>query len=160
MVLFTLFMLAVSGCLSHPQSEAGSSQAPSFTLMDSEGQQVSLSDYQGRVVVLDFMATWCGPCRDEVEELKKVDSEFGGDVAILSICNEHPGVISDFKVKRRVSWPMLHDPDMGIFKKFGAQNIPTIVVIDTGGNITFTSSGFIDFRALSDQIRLAQVSDG
>jgi len=84
--------------------------APDFALKDLEGSTVKLSDYSGKVVILDFWATWCGPCRRGIPEFIELQSEFGADnLVILGISVDHGdlSVVPKFAKQFGINYPVL-----------------------------------------------------
>jgi thiol-disulfide isomerase/thioredoxin len=118
---------------------AGLLLAPDFTLPKVGGGSGTLSNYRGKVVLLDFMATWCGPCVTELEHLKEVDSAYSSDVVIFSIDvdqNEGDALLTSFGAEHGITWPILMDTG-GISQTSGysASSIPTLVVVNKDGYI-------------------------
>ena len=62
-----------------------SNKAPDFTLSDMHGNEVSLSDFKGNIVIINFWATWCGPCRFEIPDLIDLQEKYNGDLVVLSL---------------------------------------------------------------------------
>ena len=85
-------------------------KAPDFTLSDLNGNNVSLSDYEGQVILLNFWATWCPPCRAEIPDINKLykDYESKGFIA-LGITQEDKSTIREFKQSTEISYPILFD---------------------------------------------------
>ncbi len=117
--------------------------APDFALKDLGKQTVSLSQFRGRVVVLDFWATWCPPCRMSIPELVKLQEEFNDQgLVIIGISLDDPALVTDaslkaFKQKFKMNYSVLRY-DLQIMKAyFGNDNpaIPTMLVIDHEGRI-------------------------
>jgi len=116
----------------------GAKSAPSFTLQDLNGKTVSLSDFKGKVVVLDFWATWCPPCVKEIPHFIELHEQYKDKgFAIVGISVDRGGisVVKSFVQKYRVNYPILMT-DGQVDKAYGGiPSIPTTFVIDSAGNI-------------------------
>ena len=121
--------------------------APDFTLKDVKtGKPVSLSDFKGKVVLLDFWATWCIPCRKAMkfyEELYREKQKEGLVILTISI-DQREEKITDFLKKRPVSFPVLYDPEKTLMEKYGVLRIPTTFVIDKDGKIQNKYVGIVE----------------
>ncbi len=119
-----------------PESLVGK-PAPDFTLKDIEDKPVSLRELRGSVVVLDFWATWCGPCRVGLPHLEKLRAEFNDDgVRILAInLREEKDLVRKFLEETRLSLPVLFDTDGSVAEKYAVSGIPQTVVIGKNGAI-------------------------
>ena len=98
-------------------SSSGNTQSPAFTLKDADGNDVSLSDFEGKVVILDFWATWCPPCRAEIPgfiELQRDYGEKGLQVVGVSLDQQGWSVINPFVVEYGINYPvvLLTDPNV------------------------------------------------
>jgi peroxiredoxin/outer membrane lipoprotein-sorting protein len=110
--------------------------AMDFELKDIQGAQVRLSDYRGKIVLLDFWATWCPPCRKELPSIEKLHREFAGkDVVVLGINDEDSGTVKGFLKKNEYTLPTLMDSKKNVHRMYGARAIPTVIVIDRNGVI-------------------------
>jgi peroxiredoxin len=133
--LVTLSLVAASACTKAP---AGKRTAPAFELRDLAGGTVTLSALEGKVVVLDFWATWCGPCLKEIPEYADFWSKNKGrGVEVVGVVVEsgEPEEILDFVREHRIPYRQLLG-DESVQRDFGAtQGLPTTFVIDAGGQI-------------------------
>jgi len=127
--------------------------APNFTLTDTDGNIFSLSDFRGKVVVLDLMATWCGPCVYEIPNLKEVQQHYGDSIIILSISvgGDSNQELKNFKVEQGATWRFAIDTD-DVGTKYGALYIPKLVIIDKNGNIEFANEGVTSSSTLIEKI--------
>ncbi|MAW66114.1 MAG: hypothetical protein CMD18_07975 [Flavobacteriales bacterium] len=123
-------------------SSAIGKKAPNFTLLNSEGKTTSLSDYEGKYVLLDFWNTGCRPCIQEIPNLKRIQKEFGGDkFEIISICidRNNPGtqdVWRRINEKYQTNWTQVYDAGgLATAKKYKITHYPTMMVLDPLGNI-------------------------
>jgi thiol-disulfide isomerase/thioredoxin len=135
--------------------EPANNPAPDFSINDLDGNPVSLSSNRGKVVVLDMMATWCGPCKTEMEHLNEIYNKYDkSEVIIMSIGidpDESEEVLSKFKDEYNGEWIFARDTD-GIGTKYSVSSIPTMVVVDKDGQITFRSEGVTPTEKLSEEI--------
>ncbi len=110
-------------------------EAPDFTLQDLDGSSVTLSDYRGQTVVLNFWANWCGPCRTEIPAFSEFADE-NPDVVVLGVATD-----GDAKSLRRaaeelkISYPVLIDSQGVSSRLYKVNTIPTTVVIDPEGRV-------------------------
>ncbi|MEM7699488.1 MAG: TlpA disulfide reductase family protein, partial [Verrucomicrobiota bacterium] len=127
--------------------------APAFTLEKLDGGEFELSDYRGRVVVLDFWASWCGPCIRAIPDVRNVIAAFPPRTVELCAVNqsETRPIISEFLENR--SWqdlPVGLDFGMKVSELYGVEGIPHTVVINRAGNIQWVHSGYT--REFKDQL--------
>ncbi len=110
--------------------------AQDFALETQDGKMVRLSELRGRVVVLDFWATWCEPCRKALPEVARLDREWSGKgVVVLGVDNEAPGVVREFAAKNGITYPTLIDHGRKVHDLFGVEGIPATVVIGRDGTL-------------------------
>jgi thiol-disulfide isomerase/thioredoxin len=111
--------------------------APAFAVTTIDGKRVSLDDLQGKVVLLDFWATWCGPCREALPNMKNIAKKFQGQpLTILSISLDSDAQKwQDFVTKNEMTWLNYRDGSFEgpIAKLFGVQAIPHTFTIDSNG---------------------------
>ena len=120
--------------------------APDFTFEIAPGKPQKLSDLKGKVVWINFFATWCPPCRKELPHLQKevYDKYADNDDFILIILGrEHSWEeVNKFKKEQGFSMPFYPDPERKVFSIYAKQNIPRNFIIDKEGKIVFSSIGF------------------
>ncbi len=116
---------------------AGQAVAPNFTIQTLDGEQISLDQLSGKIVVMDFWATWCGPCVSSVPELKDLTKKYPQsklELISFSADNDQQSW-RDFIAKKNMEWPQYWDHDGRIRDAFGVNAFPTYVVIDPEGFI-------------------------
>ena len=112
--------------------------APAFTLLDINGNNVSLSDFRGKYVFIDFWATWCGPCRAEIPAYKQLVADYKGrNIVFISMSVDKDKAAWEKMVNEdNFDWIQLHDPQtIKANKKYLVMYIPTFTLIDPEGNI-------------------------
>ncbi|MCA0857446.1 TlpA disulfide reductase family protein [Phaeobacter italicus] len=118
-------------------SEAKPTSANSFELEDGKGS-ASLADYEGKIVLLNFWATWCAPCRKEMPMLSELQSEFGGDdfeVLTLATGRNSPGGIQKFFDDTGITnLPRHQDPKGALAKEMAVFGLPMTMILDRDGN--------------------------
>jgi peroxiredoxin len=112
-------------------------QALEFSLKDLTGRQTSLSAYEGKVVFLNFWATWCGPCRAEIPSMEQLYNELKDQgFTILAVNSQEPlEQVSAFVEEMGMSFPVLLDPAGRVGGLYGVRAIPTTYIIDPQGAI-------------------------
>ncbi len=148
-----------------PETEAEETLPPAidFTLTDQFGNSHTLSDYKGKVIFLNFWATWCPPCRAEMPDIQKIYEEYqeNGDdsVVILGVAGPSQGQeqtkqgITDFLEENGYTYPVLMDESGEQFAGYGVYSLPTTFMIDADGNVFGYVSGRIDETVMRDIIR-------
>ena len=118
--------------------------APNFTLTDAKGAPVRLSDFRGRVVLLNFWATWCPPCRTEMPWFMEFQRSRGGrDFEVLGISFDEDGwkSVRPYLEKREVNYPVMLADDEVRSLYSGVSSLPTTMIIDKSGRIAATHVG-------------------
>ena len=110
---------------------------------DLDGKPLKLSDYRGKVVMLDFWATWCPPCRAMIPHEKELVNRMQGrPFVLLGVSLDHtPQELKSYMANEKINWPNIYDAGGPIGKAWGVQGIPTVYLIDTKGVIRFTHVG-------------------
>jgi peroxiredoxin len=131
--------------------------APSFTLAALSGQQAALSQYKGQVVMVNFWATWCGPCQQEMPLLDQMYKKYkpaGFTLIGVNVDKEAPPV-RELMARKPVSFPVLLDPANQVSKAYHVDEMPSSVLIDRKGEIRYIHRGYRpgDENEYQDRIR-------
>jgi len=121
---------------------------PSLKLRDLEGRPVDLDSLRGRVVLINFWATWCEPCREEMPALERLREKLKGRNFELMTVNygESNGAVSRFLSKLKVSLPVLLDPYKEAAEAWKVRGLPMTFLVDAGGNARYWSFGEQDWN--------------
>jgi len=119
------------------------STAPDISVVDAgTGKTTKLSDYRGQVVVLDFFASWCMPCRASLPETQSIHAKYGGrGLTVMGIDGESRSKISEFLKGSHYTFPAYTDRDASAARAYKANAIPTIAIVDKNGNLSFYAVG-------------------
>ena len=127
--------------------------APDFTVYDLDGNEVHLSDFVGKPVVLNFWASWCGPCKMEMPDFNEKYLEIGEEVQFLIInmtdgSRETVETASAFIAEQSYSFPVFYDTNQDAASTYGVYSIPTTYFIDAEGSAIAQATGAIDAETL------------
>lgn len=121
------------------------SAAPAFSLPYMQGGQVSLEQYKGKVLVLNFWASWCPPCRKELPSLMSLHKKFKDhpDFAMLAVSCDEEGesAVQDLFKRRNVELPVALDTDLAVAEQYGVAKFPETFFLDREGKIAFKFIG-------------------
>ena len=118
--------------------------APDFSLHSKNGGMVTLSDLRGQVVMVNFWATWCGPCREEMPHLEALYQRYGDlGFTLLGVnVEEDSSGADEFLAETPVSFPILFDPDNQVSELYDVIAMPSTVIVDRTGNMRFIHHGY------------------
>lgn len=137
--------------------DASADPAPDFTLTSSTGENVRLAEQRGQVVMLNFWASWCGPCRKEMPLLDEMSKRYSAAGFVLYGVNVEEDNTDAKKLIKElgVSFPILYDTESKASSLYNVDAMPTTVVIDKKGEIRFVNRGYKagDENKYRDQIR-------
>lgn len=129
-------------------SETEPPKAPDFVALDAEGNEVKLSDYFGKPIVLNFWASWCGPCTSEMPAFQSAFEEYGQDVQFMMVnltdgTYETKQSAEAFIQQKGYTFPIFFDPYYGAVQAYGVSTIPATFFIDAEGHIVAQVTGRI-----------------
>ncbi|HWC17548.1 MAG TPA: TlpA disulfide reductase family protein [Terriglobales bacterium] len=149
----------VSAMIGNPQplvyGETKGKQAPDFALKDLDGKQVKLSDFRGKAVLLNFWATWCGPCKVEMPwfvELQKQYGPQGLEIVGVALDDSGKDEIQKFAKDMGVNYTILQGQD-DVGDAYGAIGLPTTFYIDRNGRIIDSASGLVSRSEIEENIK-------
>ncbi len=131
-------------------------KAPEFSLKSVDGKIVKLSDYKGKVVIIDFWATWCPPCRRGIPDLVAIQNEFKDKVVIVGISLDREKTIKDvpgFVKDYGINYPIVYGDDKVVISYGGIQSIPTSFVVDKTGNVADMHVGLVSKETYTNKIK-------
>ncbi len=135
-----LVLVFLLSCQQKPVStpEVGR-KAPSFRLVDLNGKKVGLSDFEGKVVIIEFWATWCPPCRESMPETEKLFQKYKDkDVVVLGISIDEKGGMERVKAfiqEYNITYPILMDDNGDVGRLYGVMSIPVTYILDKNHSI-------------------------
>ena len=135
------------------QTEPEKMKAPDFTVYDADGNEVHLTDFVGKPIVLNFWASWCGPCKMEMPDFNEKYLELGEEVQFLMInmtdgSRETVEIASEFIKESGYSFPVFYDTKMDAANTYGAYSLPMTFFIDAEGYPVARATGAIDADTL------------
>jgi peroxiredoxin len=133
---------------------APSTSAPDFTLRTLGGPNLRLQEQRGQVVLVNFWATWCGPCRQEMPQLNKLYDKYraAGFVLLGINVDDNAGHASDVAQKLGLRFPVLLDSDKAVSRLYDLSTMPTTVLIDREGRVRHVHNGYLTgFEDLYDK---------
>ncbi len=141
--------LSVRGLLSSPQANSkqeSQNQLPEFSLSGLDGKQHSIKEWQGKVLVINFWATWCPPCLKEMPEFQAIQNEFSDKgLQFIGIALDEAEPVKEFISSKKITYPILLGEDQGMKIAHDLGNIvntvPFTVVVDKKGNIVKNHMG-------------------
>ena len=136
-------------------------KAYDFTLLDREGKEISLSSLRGKVVFLNFWASWCGPCKAEMPDMQKVHEEYKDkDVVILAVnitALEKNGIedVNKFLKANKFTFPVLYDKEGAVSVQYRVSRIPTTYILNKDGIIANFVTGALSEKRIKEEIQAA-----
>lgn len=130
--------------LGNVNAETISGNAPDFTLKSNSGKNIKLSEYRGQVVLLNFWASWCGPCRQEMPLLNNMQKKYGKlGFAILGVnVEEDSSPAKSYLKDIQVTFPILFDTENKASKAYNVSAMPSTVMIDRNGKMRYLHKGY------------------
>lgn len=163
-VLLSLFTL--SAFLVKAQGDEGDivkvgDKMPAFTLVSDDGQQLLSSSLKGKVILINFFATWCPPCQKELAEVQKTlwpKYENDKNFVLLVIGREHTDAeLAKYNEKKGFTFPLYPDKNRAVYGAFAKNLIPRSYLIDKNGKVIYATKGYTDeeFSEMMDAIKTA-----
>lgn len=142
-------------------SNEESAAAIPFSLSDQNGKIVSLSDYEGKILYMNFWGTWCGVCRDEIEEIQALHNKYkdSDEIAVVTIVYPNGGQetdtagIMEFINEQNITFPVLFDETGELFMKYGIYSFPTVFVINKDQTVFGYLSGGINLATMENILK-------
>ena len=133
-----------------------------LALVDIRGVEHSLEQYRGKVVVVNFWATWCPPCVEELPSLESAWQRYRQQgLVVLAVSDEETDVVTSFleRLPTDITFPLLIDRDMKSGNRWKIRGLPTTVIIDRSGDVYWRAEGQLDFSALDVNEKLLALLD-
>jgi peroxiredoxin len=127
---------------------------PDFTLATRNGVQ-HVRDLRGKPLVIHFWATWCHVCLDELSLFDRLRKTHGLNVTVVTLSNEPPGVARTYLKAHGESLPLREDPQSAVFLAYSITPLPTTVIVNAAGNVSYVSVGEMSWDELETNVRAA-----
>jgi len=151
--IFALALFMLGACSQGSALEIGD-KAPDFSLVDINGKMVSLSDFSGKAVILDFFASWCPPCKQEVPDFIELEKAYGDKgFAMIGVALEKADAAGAFAGKVGINYPVLVDDGKASGAYGPIRSIPTTFIIDKSGKIVKVYIGYREKSVFEDEIK-------
>jgi thiol-disulfide isomerase/thioredoxin len=123
-------------------------KAPALKLADADGRERALSEWRGKTVVVNFWATWCEPCREEMPSLERMKARLGGKFDVVAVnVGESPERVARFTREVPVTFPILYDRESATAKRWKVRGYPTSYVVGPDGRIRYYFVGELDWSS-------------
>jgi thiol-disulfide isomerase/thioredoxin len=156
LLVLMLLALIIAGCSKGDSGEGLSKGAPDFTLPAVDGSMVSMSDNSGKVVLVDFWATWCPPCLEMIPILSKLHKKYSDKGLVIlgiSLDNEGLGMLGTFVHEKMIPYKVVMG-DKRISNAFGGvSSIPTLFMVDRDGRLVRKFTGYHSYAQLEEQVK-------
>jgi cytochrome c biogenesis protein CcmG/thiol:disulfide interchange protein DsbE len=156
LLLAVLLVAILAGCGKSDRGQGLTGGAPDFTLPAVDGSMVSMSDYRGKVVLVDFWATWCPPCQEMIPVLSKLNKRYSDKgLVILGVSLDRDGleVLGSFVHENMIPYKVIMG-DTKIGNAFGGvSTIPTLYIVDRDGRLVRKLTGYHSFGQLEEQVK-------
>jgi peroxiredoxin len=129
----------------------GNKKAPDFSLKDLNGKEVEIKQFKGKIIFLNFWATWCGPCKEEMPGMELLHRQFKEkNFVLLTISVDYEGIkpVQEFINKHHYTFPVLLDPKGETLDLFEVKGIPTTFLIDKKGKMVGKAIGPRDWKSV------------
>lgn len=142
--LLVMATLMLSAGVAFALGSLSGQQAPDFALKSLAGKNLRLSEFRGQVVVINFWATWCGPCRKEMPELEKLYQRYryAGFTVLAVNMDETQAFAERMATRLGVSFPVLHDATQSVSRLYEVDAMPATVIVDRDGKVRSLHRGF------------------
>jgi thiol-disulfide isomerase/thioredoxin len=156
-----LFSLLLLGCQDGASAGNGGAMGsqPEFKLKTLDGRKLGPADFKGQVVVVDFWATWCGPCHIQARILEPIHEDYKGKGVQFLAANvgEDEATVRGFVKDKPFPYPVLLDAESTVSGKLGVVALPTLMVIDKKGKVSFLQAGVVDGPSLRRVLKEAGI---
>ena len=130
--------------------------APDFTGELIDGTSITLSELQEKPVIINFWATWCGPCVKEMPAFERLKDDFGDKIGIIAVnCGDDAGTVKDYVEENGYTFPVVLDEEYSISMLYPTNSIPYTVVVDAEGRVTHISTGALDADTMYERYKEA-----
>ena len=129
--------------------------APDFTLPNIRSAgDTTLSSFRGKVVVLNFWASWCGPCKDEAPALEELSQKYAGRLAVVGVDSEDAtGDARAFAERYHLTYPLVHASGTGVYHRWGLTAFPETFILDRNGHVVHHFPGPVSAADVESEIR-------
>ena len=158
LVVVVAVIIALWGNTLNPNSGSGrplpGKAAPAFSATDIDGNEFRMADYRGKIVVINFWATWCPQCEDEIPEFEEIWRELGGQgIQFVGVAmNDTTAAVTDVAQKQNITFPLIVEDESRITSAYGVTGVPETFVIDAEGNVAYLHIGVVDAETLMSEL--------
>jgi len=157
-LIASVVLLVVTATASGKMPAVGA-PAPDFTLRSSTGKNLKLSEYRGRVVMINFWATWCAPCREELPHLNRLYQQYrrAGFVLLGVNIDDNPKSAQAMATHVKLAFPVLFDTGKQVSKRYDVDAMPSTLIIDRDGKVQYVHRGYRTGTEKEYEARLREI---